>query len=392
MRVIAAPLFFSLCLASIQARADRVPGDDLPPVDTLVDPAAAAMTSPAPATLAPIKGNFERRQGLFDFFKTTTSSILQQLTDQNMASSLTQTATVSAPSTSDNPLANPIIIVSIVIACLAFLGITLALICFRHTLFPRSFSELENRRSIHTIAGAADTHKPYQEIPYKPLVNPLKRLRAKKVVFQYTAAANSNELSVEIGDLVDVTDVVDDNFFSTAFLTAILLAASVHATIVNMAERKSSLQPIRALSNLSAKLAAIQPPTESNPSNASTAPAPPANGLSGGAVAGIAIGGCVAVVAVVGGVFGLQRRNRFNNGVTGIEGGYSKVKTATTPTSSLVMRSVVKGFTPMRDDELTLFIGDQVRVVERHDDGWGRGIVKRTEGEGYFPLSVIGEK
>ncbi|KAI8846051.1 hypothetical protein BJ741DRAFT_586497 [Chytriomyces cf. hyalinus JEL632] len=180
--------------------------------------------------------------------------------------------------------------------------------------------------------------------------------------------------------------------FSTAFLTAILLAASVHATIVNMAERKSSLQPIRALSNLSAKMAAIQPPTESNPSNASTAPAPPANGLSGGAVAGIAIGGCVAVVAVVGGVFGLQRRNRFNNGVTGIEGGYSKVKTATTPTSSLVMRSVVKGFTPMRDDELTLFIGDQVRVVERHDDGWGRGIVKRTEGEGYFPLSVIGEK
>ncbi|KAI8846050.1 hypothetical protein BJ741DRAFT_586496 [Chytriomyces cf. hyalinus JEL632] len=238
MSLIAAPLFFSLCLASIQARADRVPGDDLPPVDTLVDPAAAAMTSPAPATLAPIKGNFERRQGLFDFFKTTTSSILvsSQLgsstlgssissnapspsstssaasiteslktsnssPDQNMASSLTQTATVSAPSTSDNPLANPIIIVSIVIACLAFLGITLALICFRHTLFPRSFSELENRRSIHTIAGAADTHKPYQEIPYKPLVNPLKRLRAKKVVFMW-----------RLGIWWMFTDVVDDNF------------------------------------------------------------------------------------------------------------------------------------------------------------------------------------
>ncbi|KAJ3395667.1 hypothetical protein HDU80_010259 [Chytriomyces hyalinus] len=250
MRVIAAPLFFSLCLASIQARADRVADTGMPPVDALADPAAAATTSPAPATVAPIKGNIDRRQGLFDFFKTTASSQLGSSTlesstlgssttsnapspssttaaasiseslktnnsspDQNMGSSPTQTATVSAPSTPDNPLANPIIIASIVIACLAFLGITLALICFRHTLFPRSFSELENRGSIHTTTdGAADTHKPYQDISYKPLVNPIKRLRAKKVVFQYTAAANSDELSVEIGDLVDVTDDVDDNF------------------------------------------------------------------------------------------------------------------------------------------------------------------------------------
>ncbi|KAJ3240184.1 hypothetical protein HDU78_002374 [Chytriomyces hyalinus] len=247
MRVIAAPLFFSLCVASIQARVDRVADTGMPPADPLADPAAAATTSPAPATVAPIKGNIDRRQGLFDFFKTTSSqlgssqlesstlgspttsnapspsstttaaSISESLKtsnsspDQNMGSSPTQTATVSAPSTPDNPLANPIIIASIVIACLAFLGITLALICFRHTLFPRSFSELENRGSIHT-EGAADTHKPYQDISYKPLVNPLKRLRAKKVVFQYTAAANSDELSVEIGDLVDVTDDVDDNF------------------------------------------------------------------------------------------------------------------------------------------------------------------------------------
>ncbi|KAJ3223752.1 hypothetical protein HDU81_008978 [Chytriomyces hyalinus] len=263
MRVIPAPLFLSLCLASVRAHADPTLDTDPLPADTLVDPATAATSSSVPATVVPIKGNIGRRQGLFDFFKTTTASALESSApessafessafetlesstvasstsanapdpssttvapsiseslkttnsntspNQNIGSSPTQTAPVSAQATSDNPLTNPIIIASIVIGCLAFLGITLALICFRHTLFPRSFSQLGRRGSIDA-AATADTHKPYQEISYMPLVNPIKRLRAKKVVFQYTAAANSDELSVEIGDLVDVTDVVDDNF------------------------------------------------------------------------------------------------------------------------------------------------------------------------------------
>ncbi|KAJ3401170.1 hypothetical protein HDU80_006271 [Chytriomyces hyalinus] len=179
------------------------------------------------------------------------------------------------------------------------------------------------------------------------------------------------------------------------FLAA-LLVACVSANISNVVMRKSSLAPLNnhPFSHFGAKLAALQGPNDPAASNAST-PSTPSSGLSGGAVAGIAVGGVVAIVAVVGGVYALRRRNmnKFNNGVTGIEGGYVKVSGSTggpgAPLSSL--RSVVKGFNPTRDDELTLFIGDQVRVVERHDDGWGRGIVKRTEGEGYFPLSVVGE-
>ncbi|KAJ3228997.1 hypothetical protein HDU81_005711 [Chytriomyces hyalinus] len=177
---------------------------------------------------------------------------------------------------------------------------------------------------------------------------------------------------------------------------ATLLVACASANISNVVMRKSSLAPpSNSFAHLSAKLAAIQGPNDPAESN-SSAPSTPASGLSGGGVAGIAIGGVVAVVAVVGGVYALRRRNmnKFNNGVTGIEGGYVKVSGSTggqeAPLSSL--RSVVKGFNPTREDELTLYIGDQVRVVERHDDGWGRGIVKRTEGEGYFPLSVVGER
>ncbi|KAI8609242.1 hypothetical protein BC830DRAFT_1222375, partial [Chytriomyces sp. MP71] len=157
-----------------------------------------------------------------------------------------------------------------------------------------------------------------------------------------------------------------------------LLVASINRDTANHQGSKKADSPTLQQS----------PDTNANANNPST---PASAGLSAPAIAGIAIG-CVAAVAVIGAL--VLNRNRIRpDGLTAIEGGKKPVTAsrATTKARGEKYRAVSREFKPQREDELTLYIGDQVLLLEKHDDGWGRGRLMRNEGEGYFPLRCVGD-
>ncbi|KAI8622359.1 hypothetical protein BC830DRAFT_671930 [Chytriomyces sp. MP71] len=53
--------------------------------------------------------------------------------------------------------------------------------------------------------------------------------------------------------------------------------------------------------------------------------------------------------------------------------------------------TVVEHFLPERDDELELYVGERVTLVQPYDDGWGFGININTNREGVFPLYCLDE-
>ncbi|KAJ3228998.1 hypothetical protein HDU81_005712 [Chytriomyces hyalinus] len=226
-------IFICVSLASIQEKAQRIfqhnpqlHGGSADPVNALSNHA----TGPA------LKKNAQVKAALIDFLQASTASIASTAapatsstssapvpstsatttasgtnppTNENLGSSPTPTA--SSPYVSTTSL-TPFIIGIIVFASVAFVGImTAAVIYYRRRLSPNQFSKLHPSDSSIEPMIAPPKAEGYRGVPYLPLMNPMKLLKAKKVLFQYTAA-NADELSLEIGELVDVTEVVDENF------------------------------------------------------------------------------------------------------------------------------------------------------------------------------------
>ncbi|KAJ3401169.1 hypothetical protein HDU80_006270 [Chytriomyces hyalinus] len=237
MKVQTTPLlihvFICLSRASIQEKAQRILQHNPQSLAGSADP-VNAIHAAGPA----LKGNAQVKAALIDFLQVSTASLAStgapatsstasvpapstsatttasatnpptNATGENLGSSPTPTA--SSPSVSTT-LLSPFIIGMIVFASVAFIGIITAVIYYRRRSSPSKFSKLHPADSSNEPMIPAPKAEGYRGVPYLPLMNPMKMLKAKKVVFQYTAA-NEDELSLEIGELVDVTEVVDENF------------------------------------------------------------------------------------------------------------------------------------------------------------------------------------
>ena len=46
-------------------------------------------------------------------------------------------------------------------------------------------------------------------------------------------------------------------------------------------------------------------------------------------------------------------------------------------------------FKATRDDELTIFLGDQINIIEKREDGWWRGELRNSIG--LFPSTYVKE-
>ncbi|KAJ3250337.1 hypothetical protein HDU77_006766 [Chytriomyces hyalinus] len=239
MKVQTTPLlihvFICLTCASIQEKAQRILQHNPQSLAGSADPVNANLAA-GPA----LKGNAQVKAALIDFLQVSTASLAStgapatsstasvpapltsatttasatnpptNATGENLGSSPTPTA--SSPSVSTT-LLSPLIIGIIVFASVAFIGIITAAVIYyrRRRSTPSKFSKLHPADSSNEPMIPAPKAEGYRGVPYLPLMNPMKMLKAKKVVFQYTAA-NEDELSLEIGELVDVTEVVDENY------------------------------------------------------------------------------------------------------------------------------------------------------------------------------------